>query len=170
MDSGEIKSRYVILHLEVLHGSDRYEINLHMEREPLVYDLQEELEKKARVTVANQKLNFRGQRLHQSPDKPLSAFGLFNGNRIMLIGEKEAIAPQYCHNLLADLYAKVQRCGQDLNTFNQVANNVNVDSSECDALKKKNQTLERIKDLIDISNNVSSAIANYGAQYQHRKQ
>ena len=29
-----------------------------------------------------------GQRLHQTPDKPLGSFGLFNGNRLILIGEK----------------------------------------------------------------------------------
>jgi hypothetical protein len=29
-----------------------------------------------------------GQRLHQTPDKPLEKFGLFNGNRIVLVGEK----------------------------------------------------------------------------------
>jgi hypothetical protein len=26
--------------------------------------------------------------LHQDPEKPLEKFGLFNGNRIVLIGEK----------------------------------------------------------------------------------
>jgi hypothetical protein len=29
-----------------------------------------------------------GQRLHQTPDKPLEKFGLFNGNRLVLIGDK----------------------------------------------------------------------------------
>jgi hypothetical protein len=31
---------------------------------------------------------FSGQRLHQTPEKPLEKFGLFNGNRIILVGEK----------------------------------------------------------------------------------
>jgi hypothetical protein len=34
------------------------------------------------------KSSILGQRLHQTPDKPLEKFGLFNGNRIILVGEK----------------------------------------------------------------------------------
>jgi len=30
----------------------------------------------------------QGQRLHQTPDKELAKFGIFNGNHIMLIGNK----------------------------------------------------------------------------------
>lgn len=67
----------------------------------------EEVEKKARVTIMNQQLIFRGkdvfflshemmrsifvcqgQRLHQSPNRELETFGIFNGNHIMLIGQK----------------------------------------------------------------------------------
>ncbi|CAF2507059.1 unnamed protein product [Rotaria sp. Silwood2] len=89
MTSTDIKSRFYILHLEVAHGSsDRYDIHLHMERPPLVRDLMEEVEKKARVTMMNQQLLYRGQRLHMTPDEPLETFGLFNGNRIILVGEK----------------------------------------------------------------------------------
>jgi hypothetical protein len=42
-------------------GSDRYEIHLHMQRPPLVRDLMEEVEKKSRVTTANQQLLYRGK-------------------------------------------------------------------------------------------------------------
>ena len=88
-------------------GADRYDIHLHLERPPLVRDLMEEVEKKARVTMMNQQLVFRGrdpkkftgddqlyfccfqgQRLHQTPSRELEAFGIFNGNHIMLIGQK----------------------------------------------------------------------------------
>jgi hypothetical protein len=31
---------------------------------------------------------YQGQRLHQTPNAELEKFGLFNGNHIMLIGEK----------------------------------------------------------------------------------
>jgi hypothetical protein len=44
-------------------GSDRYDIHLHMERSPLVKDLMEEVEKKARVTTMNQQLIFRGKNI-----------------------------------------------------------------------------------------------------------
>lgn len=78
MSDAEIKSRFHILHLEVAHGknefffsmiyrfygvylgSDRFEIHLHMQRPPLVRDLMAEVEKKTRVTLANQQLLFRG--------------------------------------------------------------------------------------------------------------
>lgn len=81
-----------------------------MERPLLVRDLMEEVEKKARVTLQNQQILYRGlfislfhfstnengkrfhlnsgQRLHVNPDVPLSKFALFNGNRSTLIGEK----------------------------------------------------------------------------------
>ena len=103
---GKIKNSMFILIIECsIVGSDRYEIHLHMQRSPLVRDLMEEVEKKSRVTMINQQLLYRGeiysrkekddlklfilgQRLHQTPDKPLEKFGLFNGNRIILIGEK----------------------------------------------------------------------------------
>ncbi|UJR10134.1 hypothetical protein I4U23_014353 [Adineta vaga] len=88
MSNSEIKSRYHILHVEVQHGSDRFDIHLHLERPPVVRDLMMEVEKKARVTAHNQQLVFRGQRIHQTPDKELEKFGIFNGNHIMLIGEK----------------------------------------------------------------------------------
>jgi hypothetical protein len=42
-------------------GSDRYDIQLHMERPPLVKDLMKEVEKKTRVTMANQQLLYRGK-------------------------------------------------------------------------------------------------------------
>ncbi|CAF1216626.1 unnamed protein product [Adineta steineri] len=88
MSNKEIKSRYHILHVEVQHGSDRFDIHLHLERPPIVRDLMDEVEKKARVTAMNQQLIFRGQRLHQTPDKELEKFGIFNGNHVMLIGDK----------------------------------------------------------------------------------
>jgi hypothetical protein len=81
-----LKTDFLFFH--IIKGSDRYDIHLHMERSPLVKDLMEEVEKKARVTTMNQQLLYRGQRLHQTPDKPLEKFGLFNGNRIFLIGDK----------------------------------------------------------------------------------
>ena len=41
------------------------------------------------MNVCSQRLNcFLGVRLHQTPDKPLETFGIFNGNRIILVGDK----------------------------------------------------------------------------------
>ena len=48
-------------------GSDRFEIHLHMERPPLVRDLMAEVERKSRVTLANQQLLFRGKIQQENP-------------------------------------------------------------------------------------------------------
>ena len=32
--------------------------------------------------------SFQGQRLHHTPSRELETFGIFNGNHIMLIGQK----------------------------------------------------------------------------------
>lgn len=50
-------------------GSDRFDIHLHLERPPLVSDLMNEVEKKARVTTQNQQLIFRGTPDSLSLDK-----------------------------------------------------------------------------------------------------
>ncbi|CAF1206135.1 unnamed protein product [Rotaria sordida] len=199
MSNTEIKSRFHILHVEVSHGADRHDIHLHMERPPLVKDLMEEVERKARVMTTNQQLIFRGQRLHQNPDKELEKFGLFNGNHIMLIGEKlpqeedshfqrllsiekdikliddvlELVCRDFenikqsqqsrnkCEHFLYDLQTRTERCQTDLKTFQSVANNLNIDTTENDATRKKNEVIALIQDRIDISSNIISAISSY---------
>ncbi|CAF0970952.1 unnamed protein product [Rotaria sp. Silwood1] len=199
MSNTEIKSRFHILHVEVSHGSDRYDIHLHLERPPLVKDLMEEVEKKARVTTVNQQLIFRGQRLHQNPDTELEKFGLFNGNHIMLIGEKlpdkedrhfqrllsiekdvkliddvlELVCRDFenikqsqqprnkCEHFLHDLQGRTERCQNDLKTFQTITNDLNVDTTEVHASRKKNEVVALIKDRIDISSNIISAISSY---------
>ncbi|CAF3113522.1 unnamed protein product [Rotaria sp. Silwood2] len=143
----------------------------------------EEVEKKARVTTVNQQLIFRGQRLHQNPDKELEKFGLFNGNRIMLIGEKlpdqedrhfqrllgiekdvkliddvlELVCRDFekikqsqqlrnqCEHFLHDLQARTERCQNDLKTFQSITNDLNMESTETHASRKKNEVLALIK-------------------------
>ncbi|UJR35903.1 hypothetical protein I4U23_028646 [Adineta vaga] len=88
MTHTDINSRARIVHLVVTHGSDQYDIHFHMDRPPLVRDLMEQLQGKSHVTMVNQQVFYRGQRLHDSPNKPLDQFGIFNGNQIHLVGEK----------------------------------------------------------------------------------
>jgi len=38
---------------------------------------------------------YQGQRLHQTPNKELEKFGIFNGNYIMLIGEKVCLKKKF---------------------------------------------------------------------------
>jgi hypothetical protein len=77
-----------ILKVEVAHGSDRHDISLFKANLPTVFDLMEELEKKTRVPKSHQQIIYKGQKLSQNPTQPLSKFGIFNGNRILLVGEK----------------------------------------------------------------------------------
>lgn len=81
-----------ILKIEVAHGSDRHEISLYKADLPTVFDLMEELEKKTRVPKSHQQILYKGQRLHQLPTHALSKFGIFNGNRLLLVGEKVCAA------------------------------------------------------------------------------
>ncbi|CAF2973982.1 unnamed protein product [Rotaria socialis] len=199
MSNLEIKSRFHILHVEVSHGSDRHDIHIHMERPPLVRDLMEEVENKSHVTMPNQQLIFRGQRLHQNPDAELAKFGLFNGNRIMLIGEKlaeeedghfqrlltiekdvkliddvlELVCRDFenikqsqqprsrCEHFLFDLQQRGERAQTDLKAFQSITNNLNLDTSEMHALKKRSQVAALIQDRIDVSSNIISAISSY---------
>ncbi|CAF1034832.1 unnamed protein product [Rotaria magnacalcarata] len=199
MTNIDIKSRFYLLQLEVAHGSDRYDIHIHMERPPLVLDLMQEIENKARVPIMNQQLLYRGTRLHQTPDKPLEGFGLFNGNRIILVGEKLAgledehfrrllsieknaeiindvigvVCRDFenlkksqqprnqCTQLLQDLKAHSERCRSDLKTFQSLANDLKIDSSELDAYRKKDQVVRLIRDRLDILSSIISAISSY---------
>ncbi|CAF3888873.1 unnamed protein product [Rotaria sordida] len=138
MTNTDIKSRFYIVHLEVAHGSDRYDIHLHMEHSPLVRDLMEEVEKKARVTMMNQQLLYRGQRLHMTPDEPLENFGLFNGNRIILVGEKlTGIEDEHFRRLLS--------VEKDVKVINDV---IELVCRDFENLKQSQQSRDRCEQLL----------------------
>lgn len=81
-------SKLYTLKLEVAHGSDRHDISLYKHEPPTVTDLITELEKKTRVPFSMIQIIFKGQKLHHSPNKPLVQFGIFSGNKVLMIGEK----------------------------------------------------------------------------------
>lgn len=81
-------SQLHILKIEVAHGSDRHEISIYSSSKPIVNDLLDELEKKTRVPRSGIQLIFKGQKLHTNPKGVLEQFGIFSGNRILMIGEK----------------------------------------------------------------------------------
>jgi hypothetical protein len=82
------QSQIHILKLEVAHGSDRHDVSIYKTELPTVFDLMDELEKKTRVPKSHQQVIYKGQKLHQQPTQPLSKFGIFNGNKILLVGDK----------------------------------------------------------------------------------
>lgn len=47
-----------------------------------------ELEKKTRVPKSSIQLIFKGQKLHATPNASLSQFGIFNGNKLQMVGER----------------------------------------------------------------------------------
>lgn len=86
--ANSVKSQLHILKLEVAHGSDRHDISIYKTDVPVVFDLMDELEKKTRVPKSQQQIIYKGQKLHQQPTAPLVKFGLFSGNRVLLVGER----------------------------------------------------------------------------------
>lgn len=80
--------RLYTLKLEIAHGSDRHEISLYSENQPLVGELIKELEKKTRVPYSKIQLVFKGQKLHLYPDQALAKFAIFTGNKLQMIGER----------------------------------------------------------------------------------
>lgn len=50
-----------------------------------------------------------------------------------------------CGHLLNDLQARGERCRADLKTFESVTNNLNIDSNEKDALRKKKEVVALIQ-------------------------
>ncbi len=69
-------------------GSDRHDVSLYKSEPPTVADLMDELEKKTRVPKNSIQLIFRGQKLHADPSVSLAKHGVFNGNRIFMVGER----------------------------------------------------------------------------------
>ncbi|CAF0932453.1 unnamed protein product [Adineta steineri] len=199
MTNTDIHNRPRILHLVVSHGADQYDVHFHMERPPLVRDLMEDLENKTHVPIMNQQVFYRGERLHETPNRSLEQYGIFNGNHINLVGEKltgteeehfghllnlerdvkvidgllELICNEFKHfqhrneprnqneRYLHDLYVRSERCRSDFQTFQSIAMNINITPSAHDAYRKKNEINALIRDRIDISSNVISAITSY---------
>ncbi len=68
---------------------------MYKNQQPRVSDLLEELEKKTRVPKKNIQLIFRGQKLHTDPEQALAKHGIFNGNRLLMIGKKVIVFPLF---------------------------------------------------------------------------
>ncbi len=69
-------------------GSDRHDVALYSNTPPNVNDLLNELEKKTRVPKSSIQLIFKGQKLHNELNSPLSQFGIFSGNKLQMVGER----------------------------------------------------------------------------------
>lgn len=81
-------AKFHILRVIVSHGSDRYDIGIFSENQPCVADLLTEMEKKSRVPKSYIQIIFKGQKLHTNPAGILSTYGIFNGSKLLMVGEK----------------------------------------------------------------------------------
>ena len=55
---------------------------------PTVDELIIELERKTRVPKSHIQLLFKGQKLHSCGSKTLAQFGIFSGNKLLMLGER----------------------------------------------------------------------------------
>lgn len=115
MPHSQAQTHLYMLKLEVSHGSDRHQISLYKNEEPIVLDLMEELEKKTRVPKSYQQLVFKGQKLNLNPQGVLTKYGLFSGSRLMLVGEK--LDP-----LEDAVFRRILAVGKDITLIEKVLN------------------------------------------------
>ncbi|XP_075416140.1 BAG family molecular chaperone regulator 1 isoform X1 [Tenrec ecaudatus] len=80
------------LSLTVTHSNEKYDIHVTPQQgaqEPIVQDLAQVVEEATGVLRPCQKLIFKGKSLKEM-EQPLSALGIHNGCRVMLIGKKNS--------------------------------------------------------------------------------
>ncbi|XP_006901408.1 PREDICTED: BAG family molecular chaperone regulator 1-like [Elephantulus edwardii] len=80
----------------ITHSNEKYDINVSPQQgtgEPVVQDVAQLVEEAIGVPVSSQKLIFKGKSL-KDMEQPLSALGIQNGCRVMLIGKKDRSAEE----------------------------------------------------------------------------
>ncbi|CAH6790253.1 Bag1 [Phodopus roborovskii] len=108
------------LTVTVTHSNERYELLVTPQQghsEPIVQDLAQLVEEATGVPLPFQKLIFKGKSLKEM-ETPLSALGIQNGCRVMLIGEKSNPEEEVELKKLKDLEVSVEKtanCLQELN-------------------------------------------------------
>ncbi|XP_064435458.1 BAG family molecular chaperone regulator 1 isoform X2 [Mirounga angustirostris] len=91
----------------VTHSNEKHDLHITPQQgcsEPVVQDLAQVVEEATGVPLPFQKLIFKGKSLKEM-EKPLSALGIQNGCRVMLIGKKGFLAK----NLQAEALCKLDR-------------------------------------------------------------
>ncbi|XP_038203540.1 BAG family molecular chaperone regulator 1 isoform X2 [Arvicola amphibius] len=94
----------------VTHSNERYDLLVTPQQgnsEPCVQDLAQFVEEATGVPLPFQKLIFKGKSLKEM-ETPLSALGIQNGCRVMLIGEKGFLAKELQAEALCKLDRKVK--------------------------------------------------------------
>ncbi len=77
---------------QVYHGGDIYDMILTTNStDPSVEELQRQIEKQLSIPIDNQRIMFKGQRLHEDRQGKLLRYGITNASPIRVIGRKQAL-------------------------------------------------------------------------------
>ncbi|KAL6083228.1 hypothetical protein STEG23_022505 [Scotinomys teguina] len=104
------------LSVTVTHSSEKYDLFVTPQQgssEPIVQDLAQLVEEATGVPLPFQKLIFKGKSLKEM-ETPLSALGIQNGCRVMLIGEKSNPEEEVELKKLKDLEVSVEKTANHL--------------------------------------------------------
>nr|XP_004658548.2 BAG family molecular chaperone regulator 1 [Jaculus jaculus] len=109
------------LSVTVTHSNEKYDLHVTPQQgssEPIVQDLAQVVEEATGVPVPFQKLIFKGKSLKEM-ETPLSALGMQDGCRVMLIGEKSNPEEEVELKKLKDLEASVAKVANHLEELNK---------------------------------------------------
>lgn len=105
----------------VTHSNEKYDLLVTPQQgnsEPVVQDLAQLVEEATGVPLPFQKLIFKGKSLKEM-ETPLSALGMQNGCRVMLIGEKSNPEEEVELKKLKDLEVSVEKTANHLEELNK---------------------------------------------------
>ncbi|KAL1777155.1 BAG family molecular chaperone regulator 1 [Sigmodon hispidus] len=109
------------LSVTVTHSNEKYDLLVTPQQgnsEPTVQDLAQLVEEATGVPLPFQKLIFKGRSLKEM-ETPLSALGIQNGCRVMLIGEKSNPEEEVELKKLKDLEVSVEKTANHLEELNK---------------------------------------------------
>ncbi|XP_036186487.1 BAG family molecular chaperone regulator 1 isoform X1 [Myotis myotis] len=109
------------LSVTVTHSNEKHDLHVTPQQgssEPIVQDLAQVVEEATGVPLPFQKLIFKGQSLKEM-EKPLSAVGIQNGCRVMLIGKKNRPEEEVELKKLKSLEKSVEKIADQLEELNK---------------------------------------------------
>lgn len=109
------------LSVTVTHSNEKHDLHVTPKEgcsEPVLQDLAQVVEEATGVPLSFQKLIFKGKSLKEL-EKPLSALGIQNGSRVMLIGKKTNPEEEVELKKLKDLENSVDKIAGQLEVLNE---------------------------------------------------
>ncbi|XP_037706706.1 BAG family molecular chaperone regulator 1 [Choloepus didactylus] len=109
------------VNVTVTHSNEKHDLHVTPQQgcsEPVVQDLAQVVEETTGVPLPFQKLIFKGKSLKEM-EQPLSALGIQNGCRVMLIGKKNSPEEEAELKKLKDLEESVEKIANQLEGLNK---------------------------------------------------